>query len=188
MPRPPSYDKDALIDRARDLFWRQGYQGTSMKDLEQVLDLRPGSIYAAFGSKDGVFVSALDRYAETGAARLADLQDRHGPLGALKAHVLALAEDPAPARACMLVKTLLEAPEGPVREAAATNLRAMEDVFAKLFHAAQDAGEIAAHHDPDRLARRHQSDVTGLRATLERPDIDAHALAQEIADGLDALR
>ncbi|MEM7488412.1 MAG: TetR/AcrR family transcriptional regulator [Pseudomonadota bacterium] len=188
MPRPPAYDRDEMIDRARDLFWRQGYQGTSMKDLERVLDLRPGSIYAAFGSKDGLFATALDRYAETGAARLAELRDRHGPLGALKAHVMALADDPAPARACMLVKTLLEAPDGPVREAAATNLRSMEVVFASLFREAQALGEIAPDHDPERLARRHQSDVTGLRATLERPDVDATALAAEIAGGLDALR
>ncbi|MEM8850047.1 MAG: TetR/AcrR family transcriptional regulator [Pseudomonadota bacterium] len=188
MPRPPSYDKDDLIDRARDLFWRQGYQGTSMKDLEQVLDLRPGSIYAAFGSKDGLFSSALDRYAEAGAARLAELRAQHGPLGALKAHLRALAHDPAPARACMLVKTLLESPDGPVRDAAISNLRSMETVFASLFREAQAAGEIAQHHDPDRLARRHQSDITGLRATLERPDVAATALVEEMAEGLDALR
>ncbi|MEL7079866.1 MAG: TetR/AcrR family transcriptional regulator, partial [Pseudomonadota bacterium] len=35
MPRKPAYDKNALIDRARDLFWKQGWAGTSLKDLER---------------------------------------------------------------------------------------------------------------------------------------------------------
>ncbi|WP_298433816.1 TetR/AcrR family transcriptional regulator [uncultured Jannaschia sp.] len=187
MARPARHDRETLVATARDLFWRQGWAGTSLKDLERALDMRPGSFYAAFGSKDRLYALALDRYAADGAARLEDLRARHGPLGALKAHLHALASDPAPARACMLVKTLLEAPEGPLSDHAAAALTAMEARFEALFRAAQEAGEIAPHHDPARLARRHQSDVTGLRATVERPDIDGPALAAEMAAGLDAL-
>ena len=84
MPRLPQYDKDELIDRARDLFWRQGWAGTSLKDLEAVLQMKPGSFYAAFGSKDALFELALDRYASDGAARFKALAAAHGPLGALQ--------------------------------------------------------------------------------------------------------
>ncbi|MDC9612019.1 TetR/AcrR family transcriptional regulator, partial [Pseudoalteromonas sp. GABNS16H] len=37
-----------------NLFWERGYAGASMKQIEQALDMRPGSIYATFGSKDGL--------------------------------------------------------------------------------------------------------------------------------------
>ncbi|MEO1734071.1 MAG: helix-turn-helix domain-containing protein, partial [Pseudomonadota bacterium] len=61
MPRKPEYDRDDLIDRARNLFWKRGWAGTSLKDLEAELKLKPGSFYAAFGSKDALFELSLDR-------------------------------------------------------------------------------------------------------------------------------
>ena len=78
MPRKPEYDRDDLIARARDIFWRQGWAGTSLKDLERELKLKPGSFYAAFGSKDALYGLALERYAQEGVARLKALADRLG--------------------------------------------------------------------------------------------------------------
>ena len=62
MGRPPSYDRDTALDTAMHLFWRQGYQGTSLKDLENALSMRPGSIYAAFHSKEALYRECLARY------------------------------------------------------------------------------------------------------------------------------
>ncbi|PWJ18325.1 TetR/AcrR family transcriptional regulator [Jannaschia seohaensis] len=190
MPRPPSFDREEIIARARDLFWRQGWAGTSMKDLERELGLKPGSFYAAFGSKDALFALTLERYAEAGEAALAAHAAALSPLEALKAHLRSFARPDRPARACMLVKTLLE---GAGREAALAAkadalLDRMEARFATLFAEAQAAGEIAAHHDPARLARRYQADITGLRASAERSRVDAAELAEEMAADLDALR
>ncbi|MEO0920274.1 MAG: helix-turn-helix domain-containing protein [Pseudomonadota bacterium] len=58
MARKEKYDSDETLSRATSLFWMQGYHATSMKDLETALDLGPGSIYARFGSKAGVFEAA----------------------------------------------------------------------------------------------------------------------------------
>ncbi|MEM7567419.1 MAG: TetR/AcrR family transcriptional regulator [Pseudomonadota bacterium] len=194
MPRTASYDRDDLIDRAQALFWRKGWSGTSMKDLEAELNLRPGSFYAAFGSKEALYALALDRYATRGTERLARLAKTHDPLDALKAHLRAVVSDPdAGARACMLAKTVLELgrADGGTAEAlvkrASDHLARAEDAFAGLFAAARDAGRIASHHDPARLARRFQSDLLGLRVSAERPSVDAPALAEEIAGDLDAL-
>lgn len=190
MPRKPSYDRDDLIERALVLFWRQGWAGTSMKDLEAALGLRPGSFYAAFGSKDALYTLALDRYAADGAARLDALSESLPPIEALKAHVRSVAFDAAGAgRACMLAKTLLElGPRGsPLAERASDHLARAEARFAGLFDAARDGGGLDPRQDPARLARRFQSDLLGLRVSAERPGMDACALADEIAEGLDAL-
>ncbi|UWQ17144.1 TetR/AcrR family transcriptional regulator [Jannaschia sp. M317] len=190
MPRPPAYDRDALIDRARDLFWEKGWAGTSMKDLEAALDMRPGSFYAAFGSKDALFGLTLDRYAQDGAATLARWARDGTPLDALKAHLLSFAQPGnRPSQACMLVKGLLEiGTRNPaLSDRIAAHLDGMEARFAALFAAAQAAGEVAGHHDPRRLARRYQADLTGLRATAERPGVDARALADELVADLDRL-
>ena len=60
--RPRSFNQDAALDRAMMLFWRQGYEPTSMSDLGRVMGLNAPSIYAAFGNKEGLFLRVLDRY------------------------------------------------------------------------------------------------------------------------------
>ena len=90
MAGKPSFDREDLIERAQALFWKSGWAGTSMKDLEKGLNIRPGSFYAAFGSKDDLYELALDRYAATGQRRLKELTEEFGPIGALKVYLKAL--------------------------------------------------------------------------------------------------
>src|SRR5262245_60148529 len=54
-----------VVDRAMMLFWRKGYGGTSIQHLEKATRLRRGSLYNAFGDKQGLFVAALKRYETT---------------------------------------------------------------------------------------------------------------------------
>lgn len=190
MPRKPSYDRDALIAQARDLFWRQGWAGTSLKDLERELKLKPGSFYAAFGSKDALYALALERYAQDGMARLQALAETLGPKAALQAQPFRVIDDTdAPTRACMLGKTYaeLQARDHALAQAASEHLAQMRGCFADLFRRAQQAGEIGADHDPDRLATRYQSDLLGLRLSAERRDVDAQAIAADIAADIDRL-
>ncbi len=189
MPRKPSFDRDELIGRARDLFWRQGWAGTSLKDLEQVLKLKPGSFYAAFGSKDALFGLALDSYAKAGAARLQALAEAHGPLGALQRYPEIIVEDAqAPARACMLAKTVIELHQRdhPLAEKADAHLRAAEARFADLFRQAQAAGQLPPAQDAAALARKYQSDLMGLRLTAERLGAEAMPVARAMAAALAA--
>ena len=190
MPRKPEYDRDALIARARDLFWRQGWAGTSLKDLERELKLKPGSFYAAFGSKDALYALTLARYAADGVARLNALADQLGPKAALQAQPRLVAEGVGmPTKACMLAKTYaeLQAKDHALADKASELLGQMRTCFADLFRRAQLAGEIGPDHDPDRLAARYQSDLLGLRLTAERGDVDALAIAEDIAADIDRL-
>lgn len=190
MPRKPSYDRDDLIERARDLFWKRGWAGTSLKDLEAELQMKPGSFYAAFGSKDALFALALDKYARDGRERLIALAVEHGPIKALQLFPeMVVQNDAAPAKACMLSKTLLElhAHNNPLAREANLHLLKMEAQFEELFAQAQAAGAIKGTHDPKALARRYQSDLLGLRVSAEREGVDAKAIAAEIAHGLTLL-
>ncbi|MEN0040350.1 MAG: TetR/AcrR family transcriptional regulator [Pseudomonadota bacterium] len=190
MPRRPNYDRDDLIQRARDLFWRRGWAGTSMKDLEAELKLKPGSFYAAFGSKDALFKLALERYYVDGTERLDRLAAEHGALKALQVFPVAVIENEAAAsKACMLSKTLLElqAHGHELAQQADEKLQGMEEKFAALFAQAQARGEIAGTHDPKRLAAKYQSDLIGLRVSAERSATDARAIADEMAEGLGRL-
>ncbi len=190
MPRKPAYDRDALIAKARDIFWRQGWAGTSLKDLERELGLKPGSFYAAFGSKDALFALTLERYAQDGVARLMALAEELGPLEALKAQPrIVIDSAQMPARACMLAKTYaeLQSKDHELAEKASRHMADMKVCFAMLFRRAQEAGEISADRDPDRLAARYQSDLLGLRLSAERSDVNALEIAADIAADIDRL-
>jgi AcrR family transcriptional regulator len=64
MGRPREFDVEKALDRALDVFWRNGYEGASISDLTEAMGINPPSLYAAFGNKEGLFRKALDRYAE----------------------------------------------------------------------------------------------------------------------------
>ncbi len=63
--RPWSFDRDAAVETAMLLFWRHGYEGVSIGDLTKAIGVAPPSLYAAFGSKAGLYQQALIRYKET---------------------------------------------------------------------------------------------------------------------------
>lgn len=60
--RPRNFDRQQALRRAMELFWRKGFDNTSMADLTEAMALRPPSIYAAFGGKEALFNEALDLY------------------------------------------------------------------------------------------------------------------------------
>ena len=59
---PRTFDRDQAVDIAMRLFWRHGYEGVSLNDLTAAIGIAPPSLYAAFGSKAGLYREALDRY------------------------------------------------------------------------------------------------------------------------------
>ena len=63
--RPWSFDRDAAVETAMLLFWRHGYEGVSIGNLTKAIGVAPPSLYAAFGSKAGLYQQAMARYTET---------------------------------------------------------------------------------------------------------------------------
>ena len=88
--RPRKFDKAAAIDAAMRLFWRQGYESTSLDQLKQVMGgLSSASFYGAFGSKEELYREALAHYLDTHGRVLAPLHDDTlDPRDALEAALL----------------------------------------------------------------------------------------------------
>ena len=73
--RPREFDAERALDLATELFWRKGYEGTSLSDLTRTLGITRPSLYAAFGNKETLFLMALDRYeVRAGAYRVKALE------------------------------------------------------------------------------------------------------------------
>src|SRR5215212_6960735 len=62
MARPQEFDTTKVLHKAMRLFWRHGYKGTSLEDLLIETGLSKSSLYATFGSKEGLFLEAFDTY------------------------------------------------------------------------------------------------------------------------------
>lgn len=70
MPSPKGYKREEVLDRAIELFRRQGYSATSTAELVEELGMNRKSMYAEFGSKQELFESALERYSEINLSRV----------------------------------------------------------------------------------------------------------------------
>jgi TetR/AcrR family transcriptional repressor of nem operon len=65
MAPPLKHPDREILDRAVERFWVHGYGSTTIRDLEQALDLSAPSIYHRFGSKDALFLCVIEHYVET---------------------------------------------------------------------------------------------------------------------------
>ncbi|MEM7192520.1 MAG: TetR/AcrR family transcriptional regulator [Pseudomonadota bacterium] len=62
MGRPREFDIDEALDRAMGVFWQKGYEGASLQDLLDAMQIARGSLYKAFEDKHAIYLAALDRY------------------------------------------------------------------------------------------------------------------------------
>ncbi|MEV8466474.1 TetR/AcrR family transcriptional regulator [Fluviibacterium sp. DFM31] len=194
--RSKSHDRDKALARARDLFWKQGFHATSLKDIEAALHMHPGSIYAAFGNKETLFRMALERYAEEVAeSRQKILDAAPDALEGLARFVETahpVTRDDLPQPACFLAKTGMDTglTQPALRAAISALLDRTEAAFAQTYRQAQAEGALPANADPDNLARRLHATLTGIGVYALRPERreQARLMARDLADEIRALR
>jgi TetR/AcrR family transcriptional regulator, copper-responsive repressor len=63
--RPREFDTAEALSNAMIVFWRKGYRGASLEDLTDAMAINKPSLYAAFGDKERLFISAVDHYRST---------------------------------------------------------------------------------------------------------------------------
>ena len=112
MPRPPGFERRDVLQKATDTFWERGYGATSISDLVEATGLQPGSLYAAFGSKKGMFLEVLDEYGSyfIGEVR-STMRTRASSLDGIRAFFEAVVEHTLQqngTRGCLIVNATLE--------------------------------------------------------------------------------
>jgi AcrR family transcriptional regulator len=167
--RPREFDVDGALERALDVFWRQGYEGTSLADLTRAMGINRPSLYAAFGSKEGLFRRALDRYAEGPSAYVREALNEptaRTAAGRLLRGAVDLLTDPGNPRGCLLVQGALACGEAaePVRRELVARRVAGEGAVRRRFERARADGDLPADADPADLARYVMTVIWGLSA------------------------
>jgi TetR/AcrR family transcriptional regulator, transcriptional repressor for nem operon len=196
MARPASYDRDTALASAMTLFWEKGFHATSLKDLETALQMKSGSIYAAFHSKERLFQLSLQTYFEGArAAFRSEMAAASSPLKGLADHIRSYANLPEGhphAKACMLIKTVMEtqATEPALAAQAREYLAAVRDEIAAVFEQAKEQNIIQANEDTNLLARRFQANMNALRIELHQGTEKQHIvdLASDMARDIENLK
>jgi TetR/AcrR family transcriptional repressor of nem operon len=158
MARPKSFDEEAVLDQAVQLFWERGYEGTSLADLETHLGLGRQSLYNSFGDKHALFLKALDRYRrEVGDSALAQLNSPDAGLDAIRAFFQWSVESltsPSLRRGCLVTNTISErASQDPDALLRCNHARdALERAFRRALVHAKERGELPQGFDVEATA------------------------------------
>ena len=166
--RPREFDRAAALEAAMLVFWRHGYLATSMTDLCDAMSIRSPSLYAAFGSKEALYLEAANHYADTvGTAIWQQLTDganaRAGVEKVLMAAVKSLPESGlAPAGCMVTLGALSEECPGEIGETfKRIRLDCLERLRARFKQAVTD-GEVPASTDIERYSRFYLGIYQGL--------------------------
>jgi TetR/AcrR family transcriptional repressor of nem operon len=188
--RTKEFDPDSALLKALELFWERGYEATSMSDLVEHLGIARASIYATFGGKHELYLTALDRYGELVNPELLTGLSQPGPaLPAVRTLVERYAAEAAGEdgrRGCFVVNTAVEL--APRDATAARRVQAswdyVETALTSALIRAQAQGELAKGKDPRALARCLLVLMQGLRVmgkAATEPDRLRDAAAQALA-------
>ena len=138
--RPRTFDENSALQTALSVFWRQGYEATSLDDLTEATGLSRSSFYACFGSKHAALIAAVRRYVDERFARLQAVAASHAdPCQAVRAIMTELAHPDGGERGCLFVNVVTElAPDD--AELAALSRAHLERLTALLTSLLLEAG------------------------------------------------
>jgi AcrR family transcriptional regulator len=167
MGRPREFDAEKALDKALDVFWRNGYEGASISELTHAMGISPPSLYAAFGNKEKLFRSALDRYAEVRKQLWQELMKEptaRAMMARLFERVIDFYAEEGNPNCCMLVKGTMSS--GDCGELLAQHLSAKraesETMIVERFRQAKANNELPDDIDPEDLARYYMTVLEGM--------------------------
>jgi len=177
MGRKREFSEEQVADAAIKIFMSKGYRATSIQDVVEAADIRPGSLYCAFGSKSGLFRAVLDRYDATSPVlRVVDRAETAPP----RETVVKLLEDIAEGRpsvkrprGCLITNTAAElaGSDAEMARRVRRSLRRLEDALCRLIERGQRNGEFGSDQPARELARYLLTVIQGLQVmTRVEPD------------------
>ena len=169
MPWQKSFDLDTALDRAVQIFWAKGYEGTSMADLVDQMGINKGSLYNAFGSKQELFTKALLKYdRDNRQKKLEKLEAFDDPVKAITKFFDGLIEESLAdkeQKGCLVFNTALELPNQTqeVHEVVGFAINDLEAFFIRQIKSGQKRGRLAKPVKPGQTAKSLIALLVGFR-------------------------
>jgi AcrR family transcriptional regulator len=194
--RPRGFDRDAALEAAMVLFWRKGFAAASMNDLCDAMSIRSPSLYAAFGSKEALYLEAVERYVRTIGPPIWDrLADGATARASLEKLLLAATESlpestMTPAGCMAALGAVCDEWPAPIIEAVRNVRLEMLGMLRSRLEAGVANGELPASTDIDSLSRFYLGVYQGMAvqardgaASAELKGLVAAAMAAWPSDG-----
>ena len=166
--RPRAYDAEAVLDRAAEVFWANGFAATSLDDLSAAMGMSRPSIYNAFGDKKDLFLRALERFRDTVASapvRAFESGDSiEDALDALFRETVEYTTAEPSHLGCLLVNVAPATDSPEVRRLLRENLAAIEELIAQRLTSAAHSGELPSDYSSPEGARNTVNLMLSLAA------------------------
>lgn len=158
MPGVKQFDRTEVLRKAMEVFWRQGYEATSVQDLLDAMGIGRGSLYSTFGDKEQLFLTVWEFYTEEIQAELIECLLNPDPRLAIEEMFAAIVKrmsDPIYPRGCLHTNTIVECPgrAKPIEGKIAESLEKMETGIYQVLLRGQAANLIASGRDLRALSR-----------------------------------
>lgn len=176
MARPIQFDQTKVIQSAMMLFFRHGYTATSMSTLLATTGLKSGSLYASFGSKQGLFEAAIDYYALTTLEKLiTQLNDSDNFVENVREAISATIDGglSCEPHGCFLANSLIElAPHNEaIKLRVQGHLNNVEQAYSETLEKAKAAGQLAEDFDVEKKAKKIMISIWGI-CVFQRTGLD----------------
>ena len=178
MARTKEFNEDQALDKAIEIFWHKGYNGTSAQDLVNHLGLSRSSLYDTFGDKQKLFVKSLKRYQKQNLDSLNELFENAENIKTalteiFKQAVIESLQDRI-TKGCFMVNSAVELamhdPE--IAKIVYDNQKVVEDFFCNTVKKGQDLGQISDRLDARSLARFIFNNYSGIRVLARAGEKD----------------
>ncbi len=197
MGRQSVFDKKQVLDNALELFWSRGYAAASLKQLEDVTDMHPGSLYYHFQSKECLYVAVLKHYIQCHLQPRIDRNLYKGPPGSgLRRFLTSGYRHPSELQfksCCFLACTCTELHLLP-QDASDLVQKGLNNIVKGLDRAIRKANLISdsprQHEDAHHHDNKQVNELLNLYLSLQlmtRVDHNQHRLDQRVKDGLDII-
>ena len=199
MSRSLAFDRDIALRAALKLFWRQGYNTTSLAELLTAMDISRSSFYATYGSKREIFIEALDRYIEIFSPVIEFVRDCPSPTAAIE-HLYSVVLDEESnfdiTYGCMAVNTSVELSglDQDLAEHVRQQSAGIEQAFNTCFENAIKAGRYQTPHDVETLTRLFTIFNSGMRVAMRnntpKQELQAvlHAFTKTLGEDVSPLQ
>lgn len=192
--RPRSFDPDEVLDKAMRVFWKRGFEGASLADLEEATCLTRPSLYAAFGDKESLFAKSLAHYVKTSDFCVLDdmadpAADPEAALRLLLSTIADFASCPTNPGGCFMVNCLVDTATGhdAARSVAQDAKNRRRADLTSLFKGAVERGVLKPGTDSVALADYFLAQIYAL-ALMGRAG-DSKEIRQHVIDtALQVLR
>ncbi len=192
MPRPKNFNKEEVLDKAKNLFWQKGFHATSMQDIVDHLGINRASIYDTYGGKEDLYAAALEAYRLEFAGHLdtileSDPSPRRALISFIEASIFGVVNDKS-RKGCFLVNCTSEylPTHGNILDELLASKEVFQSAIRKTILKGKRQGEFSQVDSPKQTASYLYTLLSGLNV-VSRLKQDPKEIRKSLALGLKVL-